>query len=86
MVLNNDTLAAPSLVARLVRALRGDPRIALAAPVSNHVKGPARLALGELGTTAEGRAEIERALSAGCGGKLEDVETLSGLCSSCARS
>lgn len=35
--------------------------------------------LGDRGTTAEGRSEIDR-LAQACPGKLEDVETLSGLC------
>ena len=80
LVLNNDTLAGPQLLARLQAALGSDPRIALVAPVSNHVKGPARMPLGDRGTTAEGRSEIEALLAQACPGKLEDVETLSGLC------
>lgn len=80
LVLNNDTLAAAHLVARLVRALTSDHRIALVAPVSNHVKGPARLAVGDRGASAEGRAELEALLDDAAAGKLEDVDTLSGLC------
>jgi GT2 family glycosyltransferase/Tfp pilus assembly protein PilF len=85
MVLNNDTLAAPSMVERLLAAVAADPRIAIAAPVSNHVKGPARIAVGDAGTTAAGRAEID-ALLAEDHGRIQDVQTLSGLCMLLTRS
>jgi len=80
LVLNNDTLAAPHLLSRLEAALLRDDRIAFAAPISNRVKGPARIDCGEHGRTAAGRAEIERELCDAHLGRCEDVDTLSGLC------
>ena len=79
-VLNNDTQAAPTLLHNLHRALCSDARIAFAAPISNRVKGPARVAVGDLGKTKEGRAQIEREIAGSCDGILQDVDTLSGLC------
>jgi GT2 family glycosyltransferase len=80
LVINNDTRAAPHMLSRLQRALGSDSRIALAAPVSNHVKGAARVAVGSAGATAEGCAEVEASLAASCAGVLEDVDSLAGLC------
>lgn len=89
LVLNNDTLAAPSMVAELRRALARDANIGAVAPTSNHVKGEARVAVGStIGTTRDGRAEIERTLRGDLSGSSapaasrseQDVETLSGLC------
>lgn len=80
LVLNNDTLAAPSLLRCLLRALASDRRIALVAPVSNRVKGAARVDVGAVGADATGRAELETLLAGQHGGRIEDVETLSGLC------
>jgi GT2 family glycosyltransferase len=80
LILNNDTLAAPRMVRRLLDALHGDPRIALAAPVSNRVKGRARIDVGALGEDAAARADVERALTETAGGRIEDAETLAGLC------
>ena len=80
MVLNNDTLAAPHMVARLCAALESDPRIGLVAPVSNHVKGAARIDIGQIGVDREARIEIETALEGESSARLQDVETLSGLC------
>jgi GT2 family glycosyltransferase len=79
LVLNNDTQAAPSLLTNLHRALCGDPRIGFSAPISNRVKGDARVPVGDLGRTAEGREQIERELL-GCEGIVQDVDSLSGLC------
>ena len=80
LVINNDTRAAPRMLSRLQRALRSDGRIALIAPVSNHVKGAARVAVGSAGATAAGCAEVEDSLTASCGGLLQDVDSLAGLC------
>ncbi len=80
LILNNDTLAAPHLIARLLAPLLHDQSIALTAPVSNHVKGPAHLAVGDLGSTAGGRQELEQALSESNSTLLQDVSTLAGLC------
>src|SRR5262245_31223099 len=80
LVLNNDTLAAPNMLSRLEAALLRDDRIAFAAPLSNRVKGPARIDCGDHGRTAAGRAEIERELCDPNRGRCEDVDTLSGLC------
>ena len=80
MVLNNDTMAAPHMVGRLLGALRGDGRIGLVGPVSNFVKGLAQVKVGGLGETGEGREELERVLGDTCSGKLQDIETLAGLC------
>jgi len=81
MVLNNDTLAAPHLLVRLLRPLLQDDRIGITAPVSNYVKGEARLEVaGEVGLVAESRVALEGALCEFAGGKIQDVDSLSGLC------
>jgi GT2 family glycosyltransferase len=81
VVLNNDTLAAPHLLSRLLRPLLVDQGIGITAPVSNHVKGPARLAVGPtVGVEAQSRTELERTLTEFAGGKVQDVDTLAGLC------
>lgn len=80
MVLNNDTVAAPSLLSRLHEAVAADDRIGFAAPISNRVKGPAMVAVGDLSATAAGRDRIEREVCAPCRGLVQDVDTLSGLC------
>jgi GT2 family glycosyltransferase/Flp pilus assembly protein TadD len=79
LLLNNDTLLAPAMLRRLLDCLASDSRIGLVAPVSNHVKGRARVDVGALGASDEGRARIETALDAHRGA-LEDVESLAGLC------
>lgn len=80
MVLNNDTMPAPHMVRRLLRAMSRDSRIGMAAPVSNHVKGPALLRVGTLGETEADRVELEAVLNETAGGKVQDAETLAGLC------
>ena len=80
MILNNDTKAGPHLIERLLRAARSDERIGLVAPVSNHVKGVARLDVGSTGATPEGRVAMEELLDTTCGGRLHDQANLSGLC------
>lgn len=80
MVLNNDTQAAPHLLSRLHAALSRDEAIAFAAPVSNRVKGHARLPCGDGGRTEAGRHEIERELCDPASGRIEDADSLSGLC------
>ena len=78
LVLNNDTRAAPDLLARLAAALASDPGLGAVAPVSNHVKGDARVAVGDLGVTHDGRVAIAAELRRGPA--LQDVDTLAGLC------
>jgi tetratricopeptide (TPR) repeat protein len=80
MVLNNDTMAAPQMVRRLLDGLRSDGRIGMAGPVSNRVKGPARVRVGTIGESEAERLELEALLGKRCRGQLEDVETLAGLC------
>lgn len=80
LVLNNDTLAAEDLLERLLAALRGDERLGMVAPVSNHVKGPQRVAVGDRGLDARGRAAVAAELARSCGGIVEDASTLAGLC------
>lgn len=80
LVLNNDTQCAPSMLTRLHDALQRDSRIAFSAPISNRVKGAARVAVGDLGKSREGRAAIEAELGDDCRGIVQDVDTLSGLC------
>lgn len=80
LVLNNDTRAAPHMVARMLRGLATDSRIAAIAPVSNHVKGTARIDVGNIGATPEGSAEIDATLGASWSGVLQDTDTLAGLC------
>ena len=63
LVLNNDTQAAPHLLTRLHAALLADERTAMVAPVSNYVKGEARIDLGNRGATAAGRLAIETELA-----------------------
>ncbi|MBX3461696.1 MAG: glycosyltransferase family 2 protein [Planctomycetes bacterium] len=78
LVLNNDTQAAANLLDELLRRLLASPSIGAVAPVSNHVKGPARLPVGDAGRSADGRAAIAAALAATP--PLQDVDTLAGLC------
>ncbi len=78
LVLNNDTQAAPNLLDELHRALTGDPAIGAAAPVSNHVKGQARIPVGPVGRDAAARRELAAALANHP--PLQDVDTLAGLC------
>ena len=80
IVLNNDTLAAPNLIHRLVIAVLRNDEIGLAAPVSNHVKGFARIDVGDIGLTPTGRRELETTLAEFGAGKIQDVDSLSGLC------
>lgn len=80
MVLNNDTRAAPNLLDRLHHALASDPRIGLCAPVSNRVKGAARIDCGDLGREADDRAELAEVLAQNADGIVQDVDFLSGLC------
>lgn len=81
ILLNNDTLAAPTLLTRLIEPLLADARIGLTAPVSNRVKGPAQIATGRAGESADSRSEIEAVLRSHTGAcNLEDAFTLSGLC------
>ena len=80
LLLNNDTLAAPHCVATLLETLESDPAIGMVAPVSNHVKGPARIEVGHVGETPEGRSQLEAALRAEVGSTIQDVPDLSGLC------
>jgi len=79
LVLNNDTQAARDLLFRLHAALL-QQGVGLVAPVSNHVKGPARIAVGSRGATAEGRDQIAAELQQQHAGVVEDTDTLSGLC------
>ena len=80
LVINNDTLAAPNMLARMLQALESDPSIALVGPTSNYVKGPARIPVGsELGLTEHGRKQLEALLTED-DRPLQDVHTLSGLC------
>jgi GT2 family glycosyltransferase/Tfp pilus assembly protein PilF len=78
LVLNNDTQAAPTLLRELHRALAQDTAIAAVAPTSNHVKGPARLEVGDFGSTAAGRDAIAAELASAP--LIQDVDTLAGLC------
>lgn len=80
LILNNDAFAAPTMLERLLAALYADARIAIAAPVSNHVKGPARIHVGAAGATPEGRERVARELDASCRGLVQDVEAVAGLC------
>lgn len=78
LVLNNDTQAAENLFVELADALRSSPTIGAVAPLSNHVKGPARIAVGQRGASSPGRAAIAAELQTGA--VLQDVDTLAGLC------
>src|SRR5690606_4831277 len=85
VVLNNDTMPAPGMLARMHRAQRARPAPALVAPVSNYVKGSARLPVGERGATREGRAALDTELERACGGVVQDTDALAGLCLMAAR-
>lgn len=78
LILNNDTCAAPNMLAALRCALHHAPDIGAAAPVSNHVKGEGRLPIGDHGARPEGRRELADALAGAP--VVQDVETLAGLC------
>lgn len=80
VVLNNDTMPAPSMLARMRRGLEATPKPTMVAPVSNYVKGSALLAVGPRGQTEAGRAALDDELEGACGGQLQDIDTLSGLC------
>lgn len=79
LVLNNDTRAATNLLRELHEVLATDPRIAAVGPVSNHVKGRARLPLGALGRDDLDRAHIAQELAMEPA-RIQDVDTLAGLC------
>jgi GT2 family glycosyltransferase/predicted negative regulator of RcsB-dependent stress response len=79
LVLNNDTRAAPNLLSELHHVLASDPRIGAVAPVSNHVKGDARLELGDLGRDDAARGELAAELARQPVAQ-QDVDSLSGLC------
>ncbi|HEX5050792.1 MAG TPA: glycosyltransferase [Planctomycetota bacterium] len=79
LVLNNDTLAAANLLRELHAALTSDERIGAAAPVSNHVKGEALLAIGQGGRSADQRAAVAAQLQHEAA-PIQDVGTLAGLC------
>lgn len=83
LVLNNDTRAAANLLRELTNVLASHAAMGAVAPVSNHVKGHARIAVGNRGLTAEGRAGLQAEL--GQLPPLQDVSTLSGLCLLVAR-
>ena len=78
LVLNNDTQAATNLLDELFAAIDSDPRIGAVAPVSNFVKGPAGIELGNAARDAAVRADVARTLQTGAA--LQDVDTLAGLC------
>lgn len=80
LILNNDTQAAPNLLDELWQVLASDPRIGAAAPVSNHVKGPAMLPVGNLGRDSTARAELAHELATATTAAIQDVDTLAGLC------
>lgn len=80
VVLNNDTLASPNLLLRLHRALAGNARVGCVAPVSNHVKGPAQIEVGQRGRCAGARRALAAELHAAGPDRIQDVTTLSGLC------
>ncbi|GAB4152272.1 MAG: hypothetical protein Fur0037_21060 [Planctomycetota bacterium] len=80
LILNNDTVAGSHLLTRLHRALTSDPRIGIAAPMSDHVKGDAMLRVGQRGQSGHGREEIEAFLSSAHAMAVQDQCTLSGLC------
>jgi tetratricopeptide (TPR) repeat protein len=78
LVLNNDTQAAPNLLHELAAVLASDERMGATAPLSNHVKGHALLAVGGRGKTAAGRVELLEALRTQA--PVQDAPTLAGLC------
>jgi len=79
LLLNNDTRAATNLLLELTRVLDSSPAIGAVAPVSNHVKGPARLPVGAIGRNAADRAAIAAALRPSTAA-VQDVDSLAGLC------
>lgn len=79
LVLNNDTRAAPNLLDELHRVLTSDPELGAVAPVSNHVKGEACLAIGDVGRDDPRRAQLAGEL-AELPVARQDVDSLSGLC------
>ncbi|MBL8753732.1 MAG: glycosyltransferase [Planctomycetes bacterium] len=78
LVLNNDTQAAPDLLLELHRQLRANPGVGAVAPVSNHVKGRARIDVGDAGRTMAARIALSAELAQGPA--FQDVDTLAGLC------
>jgi GT2 family glycosyltransferase len=80
VALNNDSMPAPRMLEFLRIALESDSRIAMCAPVSNRVKGPARIDVGEIGETLEGRRQVEALLDEEERENLQDRSNLAGLC------
>lgn len=80
LVLNNDTRAAPNLVAELAAALLGNPGVGAVGPVSNYVKGQALLRIAEDTRDAGIRRELAVALADIGPTAIQDVDSLSGLC------
>ncbi|MBK8100389.1 MAG: glycosyltransferase [Planctomycetes bacterium] len=80
LILNNDTQAAPNLLERLEAARRRHPGTGFVAPVSNHVKGEARVMIGSVGRDPIERAAIAQQLAAAHRDQVQDVRTLAGLC------
>ncbi|MCA8975284.1 MAG: glycosyltransferase [Planctomycetes bacterium] len=79
LILNNDTQAASNLLDELHAAMASDHRIGAVAPVSNFVKGPACLGLGDCTRDPELREAVAAELRAvHC--PLQDVDSLAGLC------
>ena len=78
LILNNDTQAAPNLIAELQKSLDEADGAGAAAPVSNHVKGEAMLPVGDFGKDDAGRRAIAAELASAP--VFQDADTLSGLC------
>lgn len=79
LIQNNDTRAATNLLTELHRALVSGPQIGAVAPVSNHVKGPARIPVGHTGRERDSRAQLAKDLAL-ASPPLLDTDTLAGLC------
>lgn len=79
LILNNDTQASPNLLRELHQVLCSDSNIGACAPLSNHVKGEAHLAIGQFGKQPEQRVELTAELQ-NSATALQDTDTLAGLC------
>jgi GT2 family glycosyltransferase len=78
LVLNNDTLAASNVLHELAAVLTSEPGMAAVAPVSNHVKGAAKLAIGDGGKPFAAREALAEQLARAA--RVQDATTLAGLC------
>ncbi|HEB54583.1 MAG TPA: glycosyltransferase [bacterium] len=78
LVLNNDTQAAENLLHEMHCVLDSDAGIGAVAPLSNKVKGDARIHVGDIGRDPDLRRLVVARLANGA--RIQDADALTGLC------